>query len=545
MSPGLSLPPAGPDRRRARTAPSQALVRTLAGLVLAASCSAQAASDTRPTNPPPITADAATLPAEVSAALRRAKIPESALMAMVQEVGNGPRLLAWNEQQAGNPASVFKLLTTYAALDQLGPAWSWSTAVGATGPVQGGVLDGSLVIRGSGDPKLVVERLWLLLRRVQQLGVREIRGDILLDRSAFALPDANPAGFDGKADRPYNVKPDALLLNYKSVTLTLVPDAARGVARVGVEPALAGWAVDATVPLTDGPCSDWRNGLKASTDDPSRLRLAGKYPLSCGELSWPLAYADPASYNARLVSQLWRELGGTLSGSVREAPAPAGWRPLFEQTSPALADVVRDINKFSNNVMAEQLFLSTALARREAGATAAPVRPEDAREALRRWLQAKLGEDALRGTVIDNGSGLSRNTRISALTLNRLLQSAWASPVMPELMSSLPVSGLDGTMRRSAVAAGRAHLKTGSLDEVSAVAGYVLSADGHRQVVVALINHPAAGAGRPALDALVQWVQQSGASANAALSSTMPNTPTTPALVPTPGPTQTARRNDK
>ncbi|MBN8488896.1 MAG: D-alanyl-D-alanine carboxypeptidase/D-alanyl-D-alanine-endopeptidase [Burkholderiales bacterium] len=452
---------------------------------------------------PPLRAQTS-LPPEVHQALQRAKLPESALAALVVEADTGQRRLALGEQQPVNPASVFKLLPTYAALDQLGPAWTWTTPVYTSGTLQGGVLEGTLAIRGSGDPKLVQERLWLLLRRVQQLGVREIRGDIVLDRSAFAVPETSPAEFDGDPSRPYNVRPDALMLNYKALVLGFVPDAARGQALVTVDPPLAGYSVDASVPLSSGPCEDWRGALKASVGDPARLRLAGAYPSACGEKAWPLAHPDPKGFNARLVEQLWRELGGKLSGSVRDGSVPAGARLLFEQASPPLIEVVREINKFSNNVMAEQLFLSLPLAARSLppGAT---VRPEDAREHLRRWLRERLGEEALKDVVIDNGSGLSRESRVSAALISRLLLQAWNSPVMSELMSSLPISGTDGTLRRSTATAGRAHLKTGSLRDVAAVAGYVLSNSGRRYVLVAVLNHPNANAARPALDALVQW----------------------------------------
>lgn len=447
---------------------------------------------------------AESLPPEVESALRRAHLPGSALVAVVQAVGSGESHLAWNEREPVNPASVFKLLTTYAALDLLGPAWTWSTRVLVTGPVRDGVLEGSVVIRGSGDPSLVVERAWLLLRRLQQAGVREIRGDILLDRSAFTLPEASPADFDGDPTRPYNVRPDALLLNFKSVTYGFAPDPARGLAVVTAEPALAGVSTDSTVPLAAGPCDDWRSGLKAQFGDANRVRFTGAYPASCGEKDWPVAYGDPRSFNARLLTQLWRDSGGRLQGSVRDGATPAGARPLLAFSSPPLAEVVRDINKFSNNLMAEQLFLSLAAA----GRNGAAVRPEDARETLRRWLLDRAGEPALRDTVIDNGSGLSRDTRVSAHLLARLLQQAWSSPVMSELMSSLPISGQDGTLKRSTATSGRAHLKTGSLRDVAAVAGYVLSNSGKRYVLVAILNHPQANAGRPALDALVQWTIQ-------------------------------------
>jgi D-alanyl-D-alanine carboxypeptidase/D-alanyl-D-alanine-endopeptidase (penicillin-binding protein 4) len=197
-------------------------------------------------------------------------------------------------------------------------------------------------------------------------------------------------------------------------------------------------------------------------------------------------------------------MGGRLGGAVRDGAVPAGARLAFDNASPPLAEVVRDINKYSNNVMAEQLFWSLPAATR-AGAGNGPVRAEDAREALRRWVQERFGDAAAKETVIDNGSGLSRETRVSVALLARLLQNAWGGPVMSELMSSLPVSGLDGTLKRSKAEPGRAHLKTGSLRDVAAVAGYVLSNSGKRYVLVAVLNHPNANAGRPALDALVQW----------------------------------------
>ncbi|MEQ1683097.1 MAG: D-alanyl-D-alanine carboxypeptidase/D-alanyl-D-alanine-endopeptidase [Burkholderiaceae bacterium] len=442
-------------------------------------------------------ATAAPLPNDVAAALERARLPRESLVAVVQEVGNTQARLAWQPDQPVNPASLMKLLTTFAALELLGPAWSWNTPVWLQGTVKDGVLDGNLVIKGSGDPKFVLERVWLLLRRVQQAGVREIRGDIVLDRSGFNLPDQNPADFDGEPLRPYNVRPDALLLNYKALTFTITPDVPRGVASIGVDLPLAGMRVDSAVPLTSGPCDDWRGALRPDFSDPTRARFTGSLPVACGEKTWALAYADPKSYNERALLGLWNDMGGKLIGTVRDGTAPAT-RPNFELASPTLAEVVRDINKFSNNVMAQQLFLTLALVQRGSGS------PELARELLKQWAGERFG-NAGAGLVIDNGSGLSRESRASAQLLARLLQAAWASPVMPELVSSLPVSGLDGTLRRSRATLGRAHLKTGSLRDVNGVAGYVLSNTGRRYVVVAIINHANAGGARPALDALVQW----------------------------------------
>jgi len=445
-------------------------------------------------------ADTHVLAAEIEQALQRERVPLQAVSVLVQEAGTGATRLTLNAHKAVNPASLAKLLTTYAALDQLGPAFTWKTPVWVVGRVQNGVLDGNVHIQGRGDPKLTLERLWLLVQRLRQMGIAEIRGDIVLDQSAFLVPETPTAEFDNEPLRPYNVRAQALLLNLSAVLYTFSPDAARGVAVVSAEPALAGVTVDATVPLASGPCNDWRGALKATPGDTERMRFAGSYALACGERVWPLAYPDPKRYASRLLAALWREAGAGLTGSVREGPAPEGVKPSFELTSPPLADVVRDINKFSNNVMAQQLLLTLALQR--PGAVQAT--PEAGREALRQWLSQRLGE-SLDGVVIDNGSGLSRETRVSAAMLGRVLQSAWSSPVMPELMASLPVNGLDGTLRKANSSAGMAHLKTGSLRDVAGVAGYVLGASGKRYVLVAIVNHPNANAAKPALDALVQW----------------------------------------
>jgi D-alanyl-D-alanine carboxypeptidase/D-alanyl-D-alanine-endopeptidase (penicillin-binding protein 4) len=337
----------------------------------------------------------------------------------------------------------------------------------------------------------------------------------VLDGSAFAVAEADPGEFDGEALRPYNVRPAALLLNFRSVLYTFVPDAAAGVARVVAEPPLAATVVDASVPLATGPCGDWRTALKAGFEA-GRTRFAGSYAAACGEQTWPVADPQPATYDARLLEALWRDMGGRLQGRARAGPAPAQSRPAFEWLSPPLAEVVRDINKYSNNLMAQQLFLTLAL-------QAAPQQPateEAARTLLTDWVAGRSAEPGPAGgragsplpsasaggeTVLDNGSGLSRRTRISAQQMARLLLLAYDSPVMSELMSSLPISGLDGTLRHSRATPGMAHLKTGSLRDVYGVAGYVLSDSGRRYVLVAIVNHPQAGAARPALDALVQW----------------------------------------
>ena len=462
-------------------------------------------------------ASAQSLPPEVEALLARAKVPREAFAAMVVDAapalnGKSTPLLSYRAGSAMNPASVMKLVTTYAGLELLGPAYTWTTPVYADGPIANGVLNGNLIIRGGGDPKLVMERLWLLLRRVQGLGIKTIGGDIVLDRSAFAASTQHPGDFDGEALRPYNVQPDALLVNYKSVVMTFVPNPGNGSASIRYDPPLADVQMQASVPLsagsngrsTLGDCGDYRAQLQPDLADPLRMAFAGSYPVACGEKSWTIAYPDPAAYAGRAIAGLWREMGGKLSGRVREGAAPPGLKPAFEMESPPLAEVIRDINKFSNNVMAQQLFLTLSL-QRTGGAS-----NEASREAVRAWWLARFsGADV---PVLDNGSGLSRGERITPQGLARMLQTAYVSGAMPELMASLPITGVDGTLRRSrsSVSQGWAHLKSGTLRDATALAGYVHTPSGRRLVVVGIVNHPNAPAARPALEALVDWAVKEG-----------------------------------
>ena len=443
-------------------------------------------------------AQSVALPAPVIAALQRAKVPVEALHVVVMETNGSQKtsaLLSHEATTAINPASLSKLATTVAALDLLGPTFVWRTPVYVDGPVRDGVLQGNVYLRGSGDPRLVVERVWLLIRRLQGLGIQKIQGDIVLDRSAFDLPERNPASFDGEPLRPYNAAPDALLLNFKSLVFQFVPDRAANLARIHVEPPMAGVQFPASVGLTNTDCSDYRSSLRADWTDPLRIRFTGSFPASCGEKVWPVAYAAPQQFAARAIAGMWQQVGGQLAGQVRDGVVPANLQPVFTVESPALSEVIRDINKFSNNVMAQQLFLTLSQQARGTGSWDA------SREAMQAWWRDRIGGEV---PVFDNGSGLSREERISVLGLARLLQFAWGSPTMSELMSSLPVTGLDGTLKRSK-SQSIAHLKTGSLRDVAGIAGYVDASNGKRLILVAVLNHANAQAARSALDLLVDW----------------------------------------
>ena len=452
---------------------------------------------------------AAELPRAVGRAFLDAGIPLNRVAIVVQDVGKLRPLFAYDPDRAMNPASVMKLVTTFTALELLGPDYRWRTEAYAAGPIVGGVLKGDLVLKGRGDPKITVEQWQAFMTRLRASGLDAVDGNLGIDRSAFALPPHDAGLFDGEPLKPYNVGPDALLVNFKSAQVVFTPDLASGTTAVRFDPPLPQLRVAAAPPLAAAPCGDWRGALVPRVDDDGARALvsfAGAFPVACGERDWWIGVLDAPHYAHAMFTTYFRAAGGRFDGGLVERAAPAG-PPLATLESAPLYDIVRDVNKLSNNVMARQVFLTLALE-----AAPPPATPAKAADVVRRVL--RLRGVAMPKLVMENGSGLSRNERITAGGLVRLLVAADRSAVREDFASSLAVAAIDGTLERRFVAgpvAGQALLKTGSLEGVRALAGYVLDGAGHRHAVAAIINHPNAARGGAALDALVQWIWQNGA----------------------------------
>lgn len=453
-----------------------------------------------------VLAHAQTLPDSVTAALREAGIPLTHVAVVVQALDAAAPLLSYNAEAALNPASVMKLVTSFAALERLGPGYVWTTRVWASGPVVDGVLDGDLVIQGRGDPTLTLERLWLLQRELRARGVRHIRGNLVLDTRHFDVPPGDAGAFDGDPFAPYNAPPGALVANFNAITLRLTPTA--DAVRIVPEVALPGVTLASRVQPTDAAeCNDVRRALAVALANGERteLSVAGQYPRMCGEQAWTLSLFEPATTFGLIFRGLWAEAGGTLAGATVTGEAPATEPLLVFPSEPLPAALVR-LNKHSSNLMTRNLFLTLG-----AEAYGPPATLEKGARAVRETL-ARRGI-ATQKLVLENGAGLSRIERISAQALTQLLRAAHASPWFAEFAASLPIVATDGTLRRrfqGSTLAGQAHLKTGSLRDASALAGYVHGAGGRRLSFVFLIYHPNARKGEAAQRALLEWAQAEG-----------------------------------
>lgn len=446
----------------------------------------------------------AALPQSVADALKKAGVPEQNVALYVQAVADKTPLLSHNAAQAMNTASVMKVVTTHAALDLLTPAYRWKTEIYRDGELANWVLQGDLVIKGYGDPSFKAQDFWRLLISLRQAGVKKISGNLVIDKTYFANSKVE-INFDSEKWRAYNATPSAFLVNGRNTSFKF--NASDEAVNVSQEFELPEVVIVNQLKRTSGSCGDWRSRMAYDVKpnlEQVTVTFTGSYAAACGERFLELSVLSDEQYAFFTFKKLWRELGGEFNGTLKVAEKPATAVKLLEQMSEPLGTVVRDINKWSNNVMAKQLLLTLA-----AEKNGLPVTEQAGAEVIKRWLQTNhFNFDEL---VIENGSGLSRIEQISAEHLGQLLVWAYNSPIMPEMMASLPILSLDGTVQqrlKESASNGRAHLKTGSINGVNAIAGYVLDANNHRHVLVMLVNHPKAWASKAAQDALIEWVHK-------------------------------------
>ncbi|HEY0681553.1 MAG TPA: D-alanyl-D-alanine carboxypeptidase/D-alanyl-D-alanine-endopeptidase [Steroidobacter sp.] len=446
------------------------------------------------------------LPPAVLRVMNKVGIPAKNLSIYVRDAGTNAVVLEVNANQPRSPASVIKVLTTYVALDSLGPGYTWKTRAYIDGRMSNGVLDGDLFVVGGGDPYLTAEHWWRFVQNLREQGLAKITGDFVIDNNYFAPAEGNRADFDDQPFRSYNVLPDALMVNFQTSRFTIIANDQRARPLILVNPLPTNLTIQNQVRLIGGKC--YTSGVTFDTpdpiDNPNMIVVGGVLPATCGSYSIGRAIMTAPDYAYGTFHTLWTQSGGVIDGALRTKTLPAEAKLFHEHDSAPLAEVIRLVNKYSNNVMARHLMLTLGVEKYGPPATV-----ESGRNAVRLWL-AEHGI-TMPGLVLDNGSGLSRAERVTARGLGEMLDLAWHSPFMPEFAASLPLSATDGTLRnrfKSPGMQGRIRLKTGHLDNVSALAGFVNAASGKTYVVVIMVNHPGAqgGSGEAVHAELIRWV---------------------------------------
>jgi D-alanyl-D-alanine carboxypeptidase/D-alanyl-D-alanine-endopeptidase (penicillin-binding protein 4) len=449
----------------------------------------------------------AELPDAIQRVLTGLDIPVDDVSILVRRIDASEPMLSHLPGVPRNPASVMKLVTTWSGLELLGPAYTWPTEVYFGGDFDGQTLYGDLGIKGFGDPFLVIEEYWKLIRSLRRIGLQQIEGDLLLDDSYFDIPPEDPGAFDGQPYRTYNVVPNALLVNFKAIQFFFLADPVNRRVLVSSDPELPNLAVRNRLSLADGPCSGYQAGISFGIDDPdeiSRVVLDGAFPARCNNYNLSRTVLQHDSYAYGLFRSLWSDLGGSLQGRLAKGPIPDDASLILTWQSPPLAEVIRSINKNSNNVMTRQLLLTIGAEHR-----AVPGKEADGIAVVNEFLQAEGLHDGSLKMI--NGAGLSRDSRVSAELLTDMLEVAAKRAYAPEFMASLSIAGIDGTTRNrfdEDSGNGVMHVKTGRLDHVSALAGYAHGDDDSLYVLAIMMNSPEAhrGPGQELEEAVLQWL---------------------------------------
>lgn len=481
------------------------------------------------------------LPPPVKKALKAANLPESSLSFSISKVSKknttATNKLDWQSHVAMNPASTMKLVTTLAALDLLGPQYRWKTNVYTNGNIQQGVLYGDLIWQGSGDPKLVPEELSKIMASIRQLGINEIDGDLIFDRSAYAPETKSSAPGDGESHRSYNVAPDPLLYAFQTISFTINNN--NGEAEVSYTPRLANLKVNNKLQSTNGGCGDWTKLAKASViksgNEEWTASFLGKLPKQCKDLHWNIVAIGPDDFLKQGLMAAWEDAGGEWKKTpqVKSGKVPTFSKLLVSHQGTVLGDAIKDVNKYSNNVMARHVFLTIALEK-----NGKPASIQESDRIVREWL--RKNQLQIPELVIENGSGLSNIERISAQNMTQVLTYSLKSKYHDVFLHSLPIAGTDGTMRHrlidrlksifignanaangdgfkpdttmpQALQKPGAFIKTGSLSSVRSIAGFVVSKAGEVYAVSSMINHAQASKGGIATqDALLAWILDGG-----------------------------------
>ncbi len=435
-------------------------------------------------------------------AVQAAGIPQDSIAVWIAPAGKTEPIVSLNAEKRMQPASIIKVVTTAAALDLLKPDYYWHTDFTAKhSPDKKGVVRG-MGIRGTGDPHLMIERVWIIAQKLKSLGVRRIEGNIRLDRTAFDVEKIDQAAFDGEGTRTYNVGPDPLMVNLKTVSLTITPVKGTNTARVRATPELYGVRFPESVRMTKGRCADWKSKLKVRFGSDGRVRFSGAYPSSCGEKMWHMAQWSSDDYFTRVFKKVLVDQGIAWKGRAVSGNVSEDEYLLLREYSEPFPLIIHWINKYSSNPMARQLFLTLSAAdAQETG----PATLDKSRRVVSRWLDNAVGI-APSTVFVDNGSGLSRQAHVTARSLGRILEYMYRSFAMPEFMASLPAVGYDGTMRRRRLSGGSAHVKTGHLNNVRSIAGYVTDDHGNRYSIVVIVNHEKMNEAEKLLQKILNWV---------------------------------------
>ena len=447
------------------------------------------------------------LPIEIESLASKYDIPLDNLSIIVQPVDSEMRLINLNSNVYRNPASITKLLTAYVAIDHLGPDYIWTTEVFSSDAINDGIID-SLIFKGGGDPYITIEHLQQMVSELRSLGIHTINDGLIVEQRFFQQPQMSTTVFDDDPLRPYNVMHTSFLVNTNKMDF-IVSKNSNNTLELELDFLPDGIYFNNNLTMGSGSCHDFRDNvdftelIQESYPPTVTILVSGVYPKNCDSFDHDISVTDANHYFYGAFKRLWLESGGNFKGYVREGRVKFFDRRLISFNSPSLAETATESVKESDNLIARHIFLSFNQSWGEKNYKAS-------RKIMNKVLRNN-GIDITNTTFIDNGSGLSRTTRIMPETILNLLQAMKQHSSSDILLNALPVSGIDGTLEdkyQTDLLKKRLKLKTGTLDGVSALAGFINGLSGKEYIFIFIHNDIPDYSYRisPFREALLNWV---------------------------------------
>lgn len=402
-----------------------------------------------------------------------------------------------NAEKSFNTASLVKIFTTYIALKDLGPSYKWRSEFLYTGKVDKDILKGDLIFRGTGDASFSIADLEKMIREVQRLGIKKITGNLVLDYSFFGVMPKD-INFDDNPYRAYNVLPSPISVQSNTINFKFNID--KNIIEIISEPNLSQLTIINNLKKTNRSCANWKSSLGVDKINSETVEFKGSFSDRCVGKEIDLALLDNSVYFHENFKDIWQRNGGLYSGIMKKNfEEPTNAIVISTHHSKPVSELIRDINKFSLNLMARNLMLT--IIKEVTGE-----RPTEdmVNGYVNSWLSQK--EMTFENFYVDNGAGLSRDIKISPNQLLQILQKIYNDPLMPEIIASFPIASIDGTLRdrmQSKKFKQKGHFKTGSLKDVVGIAGFFLNNDGDMHSFVFIMNGKNAKKAQPFIDDLI------------------------------------------
>lgn len=428
------------------------------------------------------------LASRIEAVIKQSKLPRASLGIWVFDEVSNRRVFGLNDNKIMIPASLTKIVTAGAALDEFPPDTQFTTSLWSEKEPSGGVLENGIYIKGGGDPSFVSEKMWKMVSELSRLGIKKIQGDIIADDSLFDTVRFDEDRDSVRVDRAYDAPIGALSFNWNSVNVYVRPGKAVGMpAAVIIDPPNSYIKMKSSAKTGPAHGAKSISVSREKSEGGDLISVSGSIPLDLPEAVVFKSVTKPEMWTAQNLRAFLNEQGIEVTGGIRAGRVPEGAQLLVESRGSRMGDIITDMMKFSNNYVAEMLTKNISLHR---GASVGSMKAGV--EGLRQFVE-KVG--IKKGSfVLVNPSGLTNDNKMTTEQLGLILNYVKGKfNIYPEFMTGLPIAGVDGTLKsriKNERSRGLIRAKTGLLRQagVAGLAGFAATDEGRVRTFAILYN---------------------------------------------------------